>query len=140
MKLIKIFSALIVSVLFLTSCTQVEQSPTAIPAPDDGNANVTGTILTTANKPYQELNVRLAEVYWQNGQGAYVLDEAFSPGAVTDDNGRFVIQNVPAGDYVLVIGKPMEDYKAVTDKDGNLKRVTLQSGDVIDLGNIVFDY
>jgi len=52
-------------------------------APSADKTTVIGRVVNTSGQPYQNLTVRLAEVYYATDnpeQGAYVLDAAFSPG------------------------------------------------------------
>ena len=123
----------------LSACANNVKQP-ALPPPEEGKANVVGKVQSSQGEPYQNFNVRLAEVYWQGETGAYVLDESFSPGGISDADGRFQILNVPAGEYVVVLGEPNQEYKTVTDSNDVLKRITVVAGETFDLGTITFDY
>lgn len=123
--------------ILLSACNASAQN--AIPTPEAGKGHVIGTIQTTDGKPYKQFSIRLAEVYWQDNQGAYVLDESFSPGGMSNDKGAFQVLNVPEGEYVIIIGNAVETYEPVTDDKGVLLRVTAKAGETIDLGTIVFD-
>lgn len=97
--------------------------------------------MNTANgKPHKQVLVRLAEVYRQEDQGAYVLDNANSPGAYTDDNGFFVIPDISPGEYVLVIGDPMVSYTIVADKNGLAKVWSAEKDKISDLGTVQVNY
>lgn len=134
---------LIIGILFLlgviTACKPISQQP-LLPTPEAAKGHVIGTIQSADGKPYAEFSVRLAEVYWQDKQGAYVLDESFSPGGISDKEGNFQVLNAPEGEYVLMIGQPLMIYQAVTDSQGVLKRLTVKAGETLDLGIIKFDY
>jgi len=135
------YKSLFVLVLLaiLSACTSHPQQ-LSLTTPETGKANVIGKVQSSQGIPYENINLRLAEVYWQDGMGAYVMDESFSPGGITDSDGKFQILNAPAGEYVVIIGKPNQEYKAITDSDGILKRITIESGETLDLGTIIFDY
>ncbi len=125
--------------ILFSACSPAKQQ-IVLPTPEASKGHVTGTILTLDGKPYSDYSVRLAEVYWQGEQGAYVLDESFSPGAISDKNGAFQVLNAPEGEYVLILGQAMQTYQAVTDANGILMRVTVKAGETVDLGTIKFDY
>ena len=131
---------LVTTLFFTLSACGPASQVIVLPTPEPDKGHVTGSIQTTDGNPYAEFSVRLAEVYWQGEQGAYVLDESFSPGAISDKNGAFQVLNAPAGEYVLIISQPMQTYQAVTDVEGVLKRVTVKAGETVDLGTIEFDY
>lgn len=126
-------------IIFLSACG-IDSKSTSPATPEDGKANVSGQIENSLGEPYSHYNLRLAEVYWQDGKGAFVLDESFSPGAMTDPDGNFTILNVPPGEYVVMIGKPNNEYKAITDSQGLLKRIIITPGETLFLGTISFDY
>lgn len=137
-KLIKILSVIIIFV-FLTACEAKTPTITS-PTPESGKGNVAGVIQSAEGKPYPGYLIRLAEVHMQGEKGAYVLDESFSPGAISDDKGAFLVMNAPEGEYVFIIGQPMQSYQPVTDAKGVLKRLTVKAGETLDLGTIKFDY
>lgn len=126
-------------IILLTACSGIKKQPN-LATPETGKANVIGKVQTSQGEPYKQYNVRLAEVYWQNGNGAYVMDESFSPGGITDVEGNFQILNVLAGEYVVIVGQPNLEYKAITDSNGVLKRIRIEGDTTLDLGTIQFDY
>lgn len=125
--------------VLLSACAPVAQE-VVLPTPEAQKGHVTGIIQSTDGKPYAGFSVRLAEVYWQGEQGAYVLDESFSPGAISDENGAFQVLNAPEGEYVLIISQPLQTYQAVTEADGKLKRITVKAGETLDLSTVKFNY
>jgi hypothetical protein len=75
------------------------------PTPESGKSTVIGRILSTqTGQPMTETTVRLAEVYREGDQAAFALSGAQSPGAITDANGNFVMANIEAREYVLIVG------------------------------------
>jgi hypothetical protein len=110
---------------------------TPIPEPDTAKATVTGKVFsTTLNQPYPKAAVWLAEVYRQGGDGAYVLDHAFSPAVWADDNGVFVIANVDPKEYVIVIGDPEGLYEVIPDDSGRARVWKTEAGKVLDVGQL----
>jgi hypothetical protein len=132
----------IFTLALLTGCrgskdeTPVGQA-TPIPAPEAGKTTVTGSVFSTsANRPYPKAAVWLAEVYRQGGEGAYVLDHAFSPAIYADENGVFVIANAPVKEYVIVVGDPEGAYEVIPDEKGTARVYNTEDGKVLDVGQI----
>jgi predicted extracellular nuclease len=116
---------------------------TAIPPPQAGQATVTGRLVSTSSgKPLAQTVVRMA-TYYKGGsaeQGSYVLDDANSPGATTDDNGAFVFAGLKAGDYVMVLGDVHTYYLIVSDEKGKVKVWNAPSAQVLDIGKLAVDF
>ena len=135
--------------ILLAACSGIE-SPTAIltptptyAAPSADKTTVIGRVVNTSGQPYQNLTVRLAEVYYATDnpeQGAYVLDAAFSPGGVTDQNGYFIIPEISPMDYVLVLGSPDSAYKIIENEEGKAKVWHTEAGKILDIGEIGLDF
>jgi hypothetical protein len=130
------------SLVFITGCsgakakTPIGQA-TSIPAPATDKATVTGSVFTTAlNQPYPKAAVWLAEVFRQGGDGAYVLDHAFSPAVYADDKGVFVIANVDPKEYVIVIGDPEGLYEVIPDESGRARVWNTEAGKILDVGQL----
>ncbi|MCG8350533.1 MAG: carboxypeptidase-like regulatory domain-containing protein [Chloroflexales bacterium] len=85
--------------------TQGQPNAAVAPTPESGKTTVVGRILSAqTGQPMNETTVRLAEVYREGDQAAFTLSGAWSPGAVTDANGNFVMANIEAREYVLIVG------------------------------------
>ena len=135
-------SGFILTLALITGCrgskdkTPIGQA-TSIPAPATDKATVTGNVFTTAlNQPYPKAAVWLAEVYRQGGDGAYVLDHAFSPAVYADDMGVFVIANVDPKEYVIVIGDPEGLYEVIPDESGRARVWNAEAGKILDVGQL----
>ncbi|MEM4217083.1 MAG: hypothetical protein QXZ09_03585 [Candidatus Methanomethylicaceae archaeon] len=151
--------------LFMTACLPTQNvqsdispvfivpSPTPLtfdkedlPEPEDGKAIITGRLWSaTSGEPLSKVVVRLAEVYYQNNEpksmiGIYVLDNAFSPSAITDVNGLFVFTNVEPRDYVLFIGDVAIKHVVVTREDGKPQVWTVRAGEIVNLGDLRVEY
>ena len=108
-------------------------------SPSNDLSTLTGIVVSErTNKPIVEIVVQLAEVFYEGGEGAYVLDTAQSPFTTTDKNGRFVFIDIEAKDYVLVIGSvETNDYKIISnDQEGNVVW-SAPSNDILDTGTHV---
>lgn len=129
--------------LWLASCQSVKQIsssnpfPTAPPSPQAGKTTIIGKVTSkTDGKPVSNVAVRLADVYHQGEEGAYVLDGAFSPGDITDEQGDFAIQNVDAKEYVIVVGDVYAKYEVIPDSSGRARVWKTESGNVLDVGDL----
>lgn len=127
--------AVVLSLAILTGCKPKAARPPKVSTPDDQKATVTGRVISTSNnKPYPKAPVWLAEVYRSGGDGAYVLDHAFSPAAFADDQGYFVIANVDPKEYVIVVGDPDGVYVVIPDDAGRARVWQAEKGKILDVG------
>lgn len=137
---------LVVILISLSGCQgNSADSPTQpaqiqdLPELEAGTAGVYGTAFSEINgEPLGDTIVRLAEVVCQGEECAFVLDAAFSPGAITDENGKFVISNAPAIEYLVVIGNVdvYQGYEIVQDSSGEATRYILKEDEYLDLGEL----
>lgn len=105
--------------------------------PEDDQATMYGQVIRAGagtDAPIPGVAVRLAEVYREGDSGAFVLDDAFSPATLTDDNGWFVIENAEPGEYVIVVGDMSVAYEIITKESGDAKVWELRQGEVLDIG------
>lgn len=136
------FISFIVLAWFVSSCSlgQSLSAPDVTPpaSPMKGQSTMVGRVLSRdTGEPLTNEVIRLAEVFRQGEKGAYVLDVAFSPGARTDDKGYFIFENIPANEYVIVVGKQDAEYDVIEEPDTKLPKVfLLQSDQVLDVGEI----
>jgi hypothetical protein len=147
---------LLVLLFFLSACDQVQptaivQSPSgqtpsgATPpaAPEADKATVVGRVLSSVDgKPIPQIAVRLAEVYRQPGKDPfYILNLATSPGDRTDDEGVFLFENIPAGEYVILVGEAYGMRRAVIDEATGKPRLwKMEAGKVLDTGTVSVDW
>ena len=128
-----------------TSQPVVDATPSATPAlaqPDPTKATFAGVVLSSkeiGSKPLAETAVRLARVYWNadKSDGAFVLEGATSPSAISEDDGSFILTGIPPADYVIVIGDPAAKNSIVLEASGKARIITLQPGKKLDIGKIV---
>jgi hypothetical protein len=106
-----------------------------VPQPASGKSTVTGVIVSaTSGLPIARVSVHLAEVYRQNGEAAYILNTAASPSTLTNDAGQFIATDIPAREYVIVIGEPNSVYAILNEANGEAKVWNAEVDKVLDVG------
>jgi len=133
----------------LASCAQAggsllpnQAKPTAPPAPKAGKTSMTGRLVGKKDgAPLLHVAVRLARVYRQGDQGAYVLDQARAPGNYTDDKGYFVIQDFDVYEYFIIIGEPNDNHYWIM-QDSTTKPIGYkpEQDKVLDVGTLTVDF
>jgi hypothetical protein len=105
--------------------------------PDADKATAYGQAVdAVTQEPLSFMSVRLAEVFRGAEEGAFVLDEATSPGTMTDSEGRFALQNVEPNEYVVIVGDVNVSYGIVATPSGDAQVWDLPAGELVDLGVI----
>ncbi len=108
---------------------------TSVAPPEAGKSSIVGQVLSLSTRaPLANIPVRLAEVYRQGDQAAMVLDGAFSPGDITDDQGQFAIENVAPGEYVIIVGDVTAEYEVIAEPPGKARVWELASDQVLNAG------
>jgi hypothetical protein len=108
--------------------------------PEAGKATVVGRVLSKqTGAPLTGTSVRLAEVTRQGSEAIYVLDGANSPGAETGGDGSFVMANIVAREYVMVIGDPYAKYVVIPDETNRAKVWNAAADQVLDVGELRVD-
>jgi hypothetical protein len=148
MKFLRQVSIFFLLAILLAACqggvsqtATVAETPVA--KPETGKVTIKGKVISTITKaPLPKTDVRLADVFRKSegsDEGAFVLNGAFSPGAVTDEQGIFVINNVDVKEYVIVIGDPYGKYKVIANEKGSARIYETQPDQVMDLGELHVD-
>jgi hypothetical protein len=113
-----------------------------IPAPALGKGTIAGVVYFN-NKPYAERDIYLAKVgNWIASDGKPAgqfaeLDVNTDPRGYTDAGGRFLIENVEPGQYVLAVRLPSLQENLLADAETNTNFfVELKSNQVTTLGTI----
>jgi hypothetical protein len=136
------------TILIITACktAEVKSTPTIMgmtattSVPVQGKASVVGKLVSSiTGKPLANTIIRLAEVYRQGGEGAYVLDGANSPGAISDAEGNFLIKGIPAQEYVVVVGDVMDVYTIITDETKKAKVFNVEANKTFSLDVLKVD-
>ncbi|HNS62960.1 MAG TPA: hypothetical protein PLS77_13010 [Anaerolineaceae bacterium] len=130
--------------LILTGCTDepMNLAPT-IATPEANKTVITGRLLNDeSSAPYTNTLVRLAEVYRnEQGEGAFALDQSFSPGTYTDENGYFVFNNLTPGEFVMVVGDPTVNYLIIVDETSKQAKIYKgDAGQILDIGTLSIDF
>jgi hypothetical protein len=149
MKLVSSILLLFILAVSLAACqgtpapaVSPPQEPAAlaaptVPAPAEGKTTVKGRVISEQSKqPMPGVPVRLAEVVRDGDAGAYILDVAFSPGAITDEGGYFVISDVDAMEYVIVVGDVYDLYMVIQDSQRTAKVWDAPHDQVLDTGTL----
>jgi hypothetical protein len=117
-----------------------DPAETPFPTPEAEKTSVTGRVLSTVTgEPISNILVRLARVVRDGERAAFVLEDAFSPGGMTDTNGYFIVPNVDAIEYVLVVGDVYGQYQIVEGEDGRAKPWATTVGEVLNVGDLKVD-
>jgi len=142
-----VFVFILSFLIFFTACNKTS-SPTINPEvlvtatppalPNSGEATVYGQVIQTQGYPIADTVIRLAEVARgaEGRGGAYILDMANSPGTRTDANGYFSIQNIKAGEYVIVVGdvESTAKYEIIKESNGQAKVWNFPADQATDIG------
>lgn len=121
-----------------TSTSVVNNLPVVI-APSDDMTVVCGRVVRADGTPLGNLNIRLAEVYYgePGSEGAFVLNTASSPSAMTNEDGSFCTAEIVVTDYILVVGNPEENYEIYSGDGAKAMVWSPVAGEVLELGEIV---
>lgn len=149
LKIIGIY--ILLPILLLSACSQAAvvtptstqiSTPTEpeVVAPQAGKATLIGKVVSIQDgSPMANTVVRLAEVYRQGDEGAFVLDGAYSPGDITDNQGKFAIQNVDPKEYVIVVGDVYDKYQIIADPNDDAKIFLAFENEILDIGELKVD-
>ena len=122
------------------SAAEISKTPIVTPPanPEEGKATVIGHVLSKdTGRPMANEIVRLAEVFREGDKGTFVFDIAFSPGTRTDKSGYFILENIPAMEYVLVIGDYYQAYDIIEEGSTGIAKVwNAEAGKILDMGDI----
>lgn len=121
-----------------------------------GKAAITGRVVSAiTGEPLANIQLRLGEVFCPEGvtglteeekrvQCAVVLDDAWNPFAESDDEGRFLFQNIEARDYTFMAGYDSGGaaaQSATALNEAGLPRIyTAIADETVDLGDVAVDY
>jgi len=139
----KLNCLIVISVLLLVGCN-VKNSEKEVGfayTPEAGKSILHGKIISQDDQPQTEITVRLAKVYYGEGEnGAFVLDEANSPSTISEADGSFLFLNIEPGDYVIFIGKFHTKYKIVSEIDESPIVYEIELGEILEIEPIIADF
>lgn len=117
-------------------------SPLPVPATDLGVVigqvfNLAGTRVVSNTRVYLGPVFRTAD-----GNGVFTLESSTSPKGFTDVEGRFIIKDVPPGEYILAVGEigGTRMPSVAMHSPSEVKAFTVRPGVVINLGSVRVDY
>jgi len=124
----------------LNSPVAEPQLSPVVSEPEPSKATVVGRVLARRDgKPIANVPVRLAEVFRKDDRGAFALDDAFSPGDLTDSQGWFSIENIEPREYVIIVGEAIGAYEIIQDKGGQARVWDAVPDQVLDVGELEVD-
>ncbi|HEX8681708.1 MAG TPA: hypothetical protein VF707_05295 [Ardenticatenaceae bacterium] len=109
--------------------------------PEAGKATIIGRIVAEqTGEPIANIGIQLAFVYRnEDGGGNYVLDTTNSPATSTNEEGEFVLLNIDAAEYVMVVGNVENGegaYQVVPGTDGRARVWNAESGKILDAEDV----
>jgi hypothetical protein len=110
----------------------------AVPQPAQGAGVVTGKLVNDGEVYLAPILILGGLVYASDPQYPPLVEYSVetSPKAIQDQTGKFVFQDVPPGEYAMVIWTP-EAQTLVTDSSGEYVAVTVEADKVTDLGELL---
>ena len=140
----------IFSLFALVSCTEtstpaVPSTAPAVPsteiaAAESGMGTVSGRVMSsTTGQPIQNIFVRLARVIREDGDATYVLEDSSSPGAMTNSEGYYAIENVDAMEYVIVVGDVHVAYEIILEDSGKAKAWMVVENQILSTGDLIVE-
>lgn len=149
MKFFRVIILILIGIMIVACTNQnvsnqelLPYSPVTAPMPQSGKATVIGQIISKkTGQPLINTIVRLPEVYREGEQVAFALDGAQSPGAITDQQGKFIMSDIEAREYVLMVGDVYGLYVVVPETDNSNKARIWNPlvDEILDLGRIYVD-
>ncbi|MGE5603346.1 MAG: hypothetical protein ACM30E_09860 [Nitrososphaerales archaeon] len=143
-----------------TSMPPAQTSPLATPTaaaaalatvapPSAGKASVAGRLIDfKTGKPMVSQSLSLPSVVCPTGvtkenvreQCVYMIDTAFDPSVLTDQEGRFVFRDIASGRYVLLVGNPETSrYTVLADESKKPFIWEVEADKVTELGDLVVE-
>ena len=132
----------LICMTLISGCTGIG-SQANVPTPLAGKTSISARIISTVtNKPLVDTAIRLAPINRNliGNEPIFLLNEATSPGARTDANGNVLIANVDPQEYVMIVSSDMGTHAVVTESEDKAKIWLLESGKVLNIGEIRVKY
>ena len=109
--------------------------PLAVRDVSSGVATVTGRLVIDGVYP-----VYLAEVFREEDRAVFVLDLAWSPSVLPEEDGYFIFEGIEPAEYVIVVGNPAHGRSwVIIEEDGAAMVLDVIKGVVLDVGEIVIE-
>jgi hypothetical protein len=113
-----------------------------------GKSSVVGRLIDVkSGQPMANQNLSLPSVICPPGvaekdkreQCVYAVDDAFDPSAITNQDGSFVFRDIPAGDYVMLIGNPATKYTVLANESKQPLIWSAKADQVLNAGDLAVD-
>jgi len=115
--------------------------------PAAGKAIVYGRLMSSiTGQPITNAPVRMAEIFYAEGankdpnQGAWALDNAFSPFAYSNDDGYFIFKDVEPTGFVIFVGDVIDRYNVETNENERPIPREAPADTKSNLGDVVVGY
>ncbi len=124
----------------ITSDTDIDDElvELIIPTATSDRGVIHGLLLSTKNDiPIEYSSIYLGQKTMAGDGESYFITYQLnsSPNTISNGIGAFVIDDIPPGEYVLILVTPFNTYP-VMDKDMDEIEIFIEGGEVIDLGNL----
>jgi hypothetical protein len=133
------FMVLYFCLITLTACSdQKITNDSSLPVFDRDSGSLTGSInRSKLQDPDDEYYVFAAEYIDINQEGGvYFFDLSRGPEAKLSKKGDFEFANMPAGKYVLSIGRFPEEAIRILNEESNVRVVEVKPGEINSLGKV----
>lgn len=119
--------------------TRPTDTALVIPSPDANTGVVVGELVSTNDgSPLNNKLVYLGKkMYLTPGPGyTYGIQENSSPQAWSSESGKFVISNIPPGQYILMLFTPHSATVVMQPNSDRELDVNVEAGKILDLGRL----
>ncbi len=129
----------------LSGEADVVAAPFDVPAPSDNTrANIGGTLMRelrgSVTGPFQDVVLYLGQVVLSDdGRKVAAGFTEESPRTSTNQNGQFVFENVPPGEYAIFYWTPLGSVMLLEPETGNDMLFSLEAGGTVDVGPLAYD-
>jgi hypothetical protein len=124
----------------LVSTSVLSPLVTPLSPPIDVNKGAILGYIDLKNAPWnrEALYIYAAPFYpTDEEQGFFILEPSVHPYGLVHRDGYFVINNVPPGKYVLVVGPSAESAVAIRNSKGAIRIFTVEAGRILNVGVVI---
>jgi hypothetical protein len=100
-----------------------------------GFGGLSGRIIVgTEQNPLAGISVHLAEVVRSDKNIIFIFDAANSPSTVSGENGDFSFNEIPSGEYVIILGDELSGRQIVSTEEEKARLWVIHPDQVTDAG------